>query len=364
MTRMNRDGLIAEVLSRRDAIVATIVERGHREIPGYAAITPAELRPLSEKVVDGILVTVVADRTPTDVELRAFREFGAARGGQGVSLEDILRAWRMGVRVVLDELTAIGKSHKITDGVLLELTHHVLDVVDLAILEFSGGHRQVELDLARRDDQQRADFVRGLLLGTLGPAELGLRAQRFGLDTEALYVPFRIRPTAEAPAATTRFTTTIDGDVAGFAATVPVIGTLTGGRCAPTRLDHLPEAFTRATRALNTAAAFHLPGLHELGDLGLLPAVLADAEIGDNLVRRYLDPVPDNDQRPILLSTVDEYLRSAQRVELTAERLFVHANTVRYRLTRYQELAGVDLRHAETALELWWALRRAELTAT
>jgi DNA-binding PucR family transcriptional regulator len=48
------------------------------------------------------------------------------------------------------------------------------------------------------------------------------------------------------------------------------------------------------------------------------------------------------------------------RIDPAAERLFVHPNTVRYRLRRYEEETGVDLRETEDAFRVWWALHREE----
>jgi DNA-binding PucR family transcriptional regulator len=62
--------------------------------------------------------------------------------------------------------------------------------------------------------------------------------------------------------------------------------------------------------------------------------------------------------RPIL-ETVQRYLTLGMRADVTAEHMSVHDNTVRYRLRRYEELTGVDLRDANCALEAWWALQRA-----
>ena len=44
-----------------------------------------------------------------------------------------------------------------------------------------------------------------------------------------------------------------------------------------------------------------------------------------------------------LLETAEAYLRNGRAIEATARELFVHANTVRYRLARIAELVGYDL---------------------
>ncbi len=46
---------------------------------------------------------------------------------------------------------------------------------------------------------------------------------------------------------------------------------------------------------------------------------------------------------PVLLATADAFVRSGGAIEATARELFVHANTVRYRLRRIAELCGRDL---------------------
>jgi DNA-binding PucR family transcriptional regulator len=62
-----------------------------------------------------------------------------------------------------------------------------------------------------------------------------------------------------------------------------------------------------------------------------------------------------------ILETVRRYLTLGMRADVTAEHLTVHHNTVRYRLRRYEELTGVDLRDPNCALEAWWALERNRL---
>jgi len=55
------------------------------------------------------------------------------------------------------------------------------------------------------------------------------------------------------------------------------------------------------------------------------------------------------------------YMRSGQNVDAAARELFVHPNTLRHRLTRFEETTGASLRDLESLAEIWWALTRAEL---
>jgi DNA-binding PucR family transcriptional regulator len=78
------------------------------------------------------------------------------------------------------------------------------------------------------------------------------------------------------------------------------------------------------------------------------------------------------DDRDTLLSTVGEWFDASGSTAGTAERLFCHANTVRYRLRRLEKLTGrsledprdiADIRAAIVALRLLPGLDR-QLPAT
>jgi DNA-binding PucR family transcriptional regulator len=49
-------------------------------------------------------------------------------------------------------------------------------------------------------------------------------------------------------------------------------------------------------------------------------------------------------------------------VDRTAEAMFVHANTVRYRLRRFEELTATDLRDGWVIANVVWALIRQNPT--
>ena len=62
----------------------------------------------------------------------------------------------------------------------------VMDVV-------AASHREVELQLAREEQQRRDAFVLALLTGSSDAAELRRDSAAYGIDPEREYVPFRAR---------------------------------------------------------------------------------------------------------------------------------------------------------------------------
>lgn len=87
----------------------------------------------------------------------------------------------------------------------------------------------------------------------------------------------------------------------------------------------------------------------------LLPErVLAgDGPARRTLVNRVHHPL---EQHPSLVRTATVYLETGCRLEATARLLFVHTNTVRYRLARIAEVVGYDLTTPREALTVQVAL--------
>ncbi|WP_262405984.1 CdaR family transcriptional regulator [Protaetiibacter sp. SSC-01] len=88
----------------------------------------------------------------------------------------------------------------------------------------------------------------------------------------------------------------------------------------------------------------------------LLPerALAGDALARQTLIARIYQPLKDHSGE--LLLTLWSYLDNGRSLEATARELFVHANTVRYRLKRISEIIGWDATGAREALILQTAL--------
>jgi sugar diacid utilization regulator/GAF domain-containing protein len=68
----------------------------------------------------------------------------------------------------------------------------------------------------------------------------------------------------------------------------------------------------------------------------------------------------DGDKENLLLTTLASYLRHNGFVQATAQELFVHPNTVRYRIRRAEELLGLSLEDQARRLEIELALAVSE----
>lgn len=88
----------------------------------------------------------------------------------------------------------------------------------------------------------------------------------------------------------------------------------------------------------------------------LLPerALAGDALAKGTLLHSLYYPIADASTE--LLNTLKTYLECGRSLEATSKVLFVHANTVRYRLRRIQEILGEDATNPRTAFVLQIAL--------
>jgi hypothetical protein len=119
------------------------------------------------------------------------------------------------------------------------------------------------------------------------------------------------------------------------------------------RVDSIALAHSSAAEALTAlrvVAAW--PGAGRLEEAGsLLPerALSGDVVARDQLIARIHRPLTE---RPELLDTARALLEHGGGIEATSRNLFVHANTLRYRLRTIERLTGCDLgspRHRFTA---------------
>ncbi|MEP6526478.1 MAG: PucR family transcriptional regulator ligand-binding domain-containing protein [Nocardioidaceae bacterium] len=119
-------------------------------------------------------------------------------------------------------------------------------------------------------------------------------------------------------------------------------------------VDGLRWSFFEARDALGKGA-----GIHEGEPLSLPRLLVANPELPvQELARAALRPVleADGEVNRTLADTLRVFLELDGSVSATADRLFIHRNTVRYRLTQVERLTGRSLASTQDRVHLWLAL--------
>jgi hypothetical protein len=371
--------LLDAVGAESEALLAEIQSRLHGRFPSYEAMPAATVEAHIRLSLEHTIATTRAGRTDAgEAELAAMAKVGEEEARHGIPVDDLLGVWRIGLQVVVARGRVLAGELGLGEAVALDLVQAALQWSDVAMAASARAHRQAELEISRRDQERRTAFVAGVLLGTLGATAIRQQANAHGVDMQREYAAVRARPTGGAAAweleralgfhtaAPHRpgLSTLIDGDLAGFLSEVPdAITKGVVGVGPPRTVERLAESFRLATRALTTAAGFGLAGAHELGSLGVRPAIVADQDVADALRSRYLAPVAATASGGEILATVRTWFEQGMHVDRAADALHVHPNTLRYRIARFEELTETSLRDTSVALEVWWALQAASARA-
>lgn len=371
------DAVYGRLLDEIEVIADQILARMRAELPSYANLAPEALRPGVVTIVRRSLTAFHERRSASPADLEEAGRAGENRASVGVPVDEMLRAFRIGAQEVWAHQHEQGRRQGLDEAVLLEIAQAAWEWTDLAMAHAAKTHRRVELELASHDLEQRANLLRSMLFGSVGAAELQLQAAAHGLVPDRAYHPFRARAsgatslhelerailssgTAEARAI---LVGVVDGDLAGVLSRRPAI------RCGgvvgvgpPAKLVELEPAFQLASSALEVASAFGMQGVFDLDDLALHAAIFHEHHVGDQLVERYALPLDRLGAfgRTIEV-TLEAFFHHGMRVEPTAKSLFVHPNTLRHRLRRFEEITGADLGRSEDLFRVWWALERRRL---
>lgn len=370
--------ILAAMESEVDRLAVEVVGQLREALPWYASIPPAELLPGVRTSLAFGLAAVKEQRLPTVEEAGALAEVAEVRAHQHLPLEAVLAAYQIGARELRAQATARARSAGIGPALLLDAADLVWAWTDSVTRQAASAHRRAEVMLARHDQQQRTGLLQALLAGSLSPAEANQRALAYGMTLDSRYAALRARP-AQGVALyqveqnlVGRWTGRplllgiVDGELTGAVGGTEVVasglggiealGTLAFGPAGP--LSQLSVSFAIATRVLDAAVALDVRGSCRIDDLGVRLAVASDADVGDALTRRYLDPLEAHRRGQQLLESIEALLAHGLSVDAAARALCVHPNTLRYRIRQVHTLTGADLAQTDDIVALWWALQR------
>jgi signal transduction histidine kinase len=150
--------LLAGVLLRD---VERIAERSAARIqellPSYARVPRRELTPVVVSNERNLLEAIIdpdADPSRAQVDYRAS---GDTRARQGITSDEMLHAWRIGLEVVREEARAVAKELEIGDDVLLEFVEATLHWGDVGMRTAASAHHEAEIrELGRLAEEQAA----------------------------------------------------------------------------------------------------------------------------------------------------------------------------------------------------------------
>ena len=368
-----------------EGITDRLVEAILAEDPSYTASgrpTPEDLRRSCHDNLQRILENLADQRDPASGDpFAAPRSTGHRRAEQGVPLESVLHAYRLGHRTIWEELVAQARGAGGTSlEVLVDAAGGVWELVDTYSSEVARSYRETELQIARHDDRRRDALIDALLDGRGAERAVAAdAATALDLPEHGRLCVVVVAGTEHARQATdalavrglrSAWRTRADREVglvglgrAGpgdVVAALSVLGVARAGVSpAVEGLAEVDAAHRLAATALNAQAQ----GVVEL-DAVLPGALLVTApDLAARLIERSLAPILalPGDERDLLLETLAAWLDCGGSAGQTARRLFCHRNTVLNRLRRVEALTGRSLDRVDHLVEWRLALLAREL---
>jgi hypothetical protein len=311
--------------------------------------------------------------TPLSPALEGAYALGRGEARNGRSGDALLAAYRVGARVAWRELSATAVTNGIPAGTLAAFAELVFAYIDELSAASVAGHADELASSGRIRERDLQRLARAIVLGE-PPDVLRLAATRADWNpprtlTAVLLPPAQVRPVVglldqrtlhtrdELPGLPEDLALLLVPEI-GQAARTALMRTLAGRHAVVGPTRSWLEAQVSYDRALRAAA---LPrGSTPLDtEEHLVTLVLtADDEAWEDLKARALAPL--DGLRPAtrekLTDTLRAWLLHQGRREEVATALFVHPQTVRYRMTQLRDLFGDRLEDPSTVLQLTIAL--------
>jgi DNA-binding PucR family transcriptional regulator len=351
-------------------VIEAVVAAARSDSPAVASLPIAENRRHIAVIVAAAL-TAFADREgPRREDFAAAAQLGADRAAQGIGLTELLRGVHAGrsrtIAITMERSRASGVPADLLLEVMLDFERYV-GALERHVV---SGHHAAELELSRTARETRTQLLRRLLLEELPLEELG----RAGLAPARTYfcLVSDVTDPGQAQAVERRLACPdglfglVEGRLTGLVTRPPAPEQVTAEELvvvAPAvPLEEIPTVYSTCCAALAAAGARH--GLHNLSDLAVETALATQPVLAGILGRELLGVLDPADRyHRQLVSTALAYLDTGKRLDQTAAVLHLHANTVRYRLTRLTAITGWSPDQAPPGHPLplhaardWWAL--------
>lgn len=396
--RQEVERVVATLLARQTELAEVMVEAILAEIPPYARALEGvveDVRAHCDAHAGLILEVARDDRAPLREELVFAREAARRRVRQGIPLDGLLQAFRVGHRTVWEAIVNEGAASEDGRDAAIALVRPAMEYIDICSTQVAEAYLKEEQRLDASADRERRDLLEDLLAGRL-PAP-GERPAAIDLDPAADLLVAIARPAGGAAQARDALEHVADALASHLGADRPALVVVrqrevvaivvvqgadcdataallrAGGETLRARGDvdlraglstvcfgfaGVARGFGEARQAIERTDAER--PVVTLTDMSPFEYLVASADAGALRTiaekgRLLLETDADGTARETLLA----YVACDLSVRDTAERLVVHPNTVRYRLRRISELTGRDTRRFEDLVDLVTVIRAA-----
>jgi hypothetical protein len=383
--------VVGPLRERLSHVATQTIDAIMTEVPAYTEAFAGDLGAKIDRAVQAALGTFLSlvsrgdgpdPQSPLAPALEAAYALGRGEARSGRSLDALLGAYRVGARVSWHELAAISVRTGQPAAIIAHFAELVFAYIDELSAASVAGHADELASSGRARQRHLEQLTQALLAGDTEPTIVAAarRADWSPPQTlTAVLLPEHATRTAldlldrrtlllsEAGPAAPDLSVLLVPE-AGGGSRAAVLGLLRGQSAVvgPARpWLQVKASYDRAVRTLR------IPGLSSTGKVvdtedHLAALVLtADSQALADLRAKVLEPLSAvrDLSATKLVETLRSWLRHQGRREDVAAELFIHPQTVRYRMTRLRALYGDRLRDPEWLSSLIIALSAPDPTA-
>ncbi|MFF7648151.1 helix-turn-helix domain-containing protein [Streptomyces canus] len=380
---MDFSNVIAVLQGRLPELGEQIAERIRSDVPAYADESLIPFESLRGSSTDNAELVLRQWRRAGTPDPGPARETGRIRAVQGVPLADILHAYRIGFEFLWSEILSEVRAHpEVPDAQLVDRSAEIWQLFGLFAEAVAASHRETTAELAVQRGARRSALVEALFTGVIADrTTLWDAARELGLPERGPYavvaaaadspgeeplpgVEISLRQ-ARLPSA---WRLLPDQQIGLIALATPEAevsclrilrraGARVGVSPGFPSLRDTPQALRFARLAL-AGLPGDGPGVARFDDNPLAMLVAAAPAEAAHLLSVVLKPVLELPglERTRLLDTLEHWFAAGGSAATAAERLYVHPNTVRYRLRRIEDLTGRSLSDPHSVADFGAAL--------
>ncbi|MFE9441943.1 PucR family transcriptional regulator [Streptomyces sp. NPDC006602] len=376
--------LLDDLPDLTDQLVAALQEQE----PGYRSALESDPVGTWQEVQRSLrhsVTSLLDPRSARDAARRCSWKIGATRAEQGLPLDALLHAFRLGGSLVWQGLVEETSRTAPEDvRLLVHVASDVWNFVDEHCTLVADAYRQVERQLTWRRENRVRLLVAALLEGTSRIADLPEAAQVLDLPEHGRYAVVAVAGEDPSGCAAARCAAVPDGLrvhwLTGVEVDYGIVLVGAGGPPEPAPRPEGPAAGARigvggvveglagigdARRQADTALGICPEGGGAVRLADHLPAalVVSSPELGRALADRVLGALLclEPGDRDVLLETLATWLACDGSAQRAGERLYCHRNTVLNRLRRCEQLTGRSLARPTDVVEISLALTARRL---
>jgi len=397
--------LCDRVMPQLPMLAASIAQKYVAEFEEYARLLPDA----QEQVIESAFLNLKALMAEIDprqplvaaYDRQAFERIGAVRMRMGISIESLMRSFNVwGQQTWQHFRSQVDPDSRTQTDALLHISERIFWHVEQATASVARGYMREAAASWTDREMTRYAVLEALISGRIDDLQLANSSVAKDLASGYLAVVAVHRANAGPNQRSMQELVKHISGVVGAAVTTgrPLVGSNAGDLFAlwpepvidrdgarvlavvgdlqlalpglafgvgePSRdLIGVAASFRQARDAARIADALNSPGPLRFLDLDLERIVLASDDLR-GLAVRTLEPLHSYDRRrkSDLIETLSVFIDSGLNVIDTAGRLFVHPNTVSYRLRRIGEISGHDPKSGRGMLVLSLALLGSRLS--